>query len=80
MDNLDNLIKNQLDSFKDGNITENYMFFSNLKQLHRQCQMLLELDPSVVESIIQNGHDWADDHVAVAKENIDQVFDFVKVK
>ena len=41
MDNLDNLIKNQLDSFKDGNITENYMFFSNLKQLHRQCQMLL---------------------------------------
>lgn len=77
MDNLEGIIKNQLDNFKDGNITENYMFFSNLKQLHRQCQMLLELDPSVVESIIQNGHDWADDHVSVAKENIDQVFDFM---
>ena len=77
MDNLDGIIKMQLSNYKDEKVTENYMFFSNLKQLHRQCQMLLELDPSVVESIIQNGHDWADDHIAVAKENVDQVFDFM---
>jgi hypothetical protein len=23
------------------------------------------------------GHDWADDHITVAKENMDQVFDFM---
>ena len=57
--------------------TENYMFFGNLKQLQRQCELLLELDPMIVEEILQNGHDWADDHVTVAKENIDQVFDFL---
>ncbi len=50
MDNLDGIIKMQLSNYKDEKVTENYMFFSNLKQLHRQCQILLELDPSVVES------------------------------
>ena len=57
--------------------TQNYMFFSNLEQIKRQCELLLELDPSEIENILQNGHDWADDHVTVAKENIDQVFDFM---
>lgn len=57
--------------------TENYMFFSNLEQMIRQANLLLELDPQVVEEILQNGHDWADDHVTVAKENLSQVFDFM---
>jgi hypothetical protein len=25
---------------------------------------------------LENGHDWAQDHVATAKENMDQIFDF----
>jgi hypothetical protein len=59
------------------NSTENYMTFSNLQQMKRQIDMLLELDEDVVDQIIQNGHDWADDHISTAKENIDQVFDFM---
>lgn len=59
------------------NSTENYMTFSNLQQMKRQIDMLLELDENVVDQIIQNGHDWADDHISTAKENIDQVFDFM---
>jgi len=55
---------------------ENYMFFSNLKQIMRQCEMLLEMNPQMIDEIIQNGHDWADDHVSEAKTNLDQVFDF----
>lgn len=55
----------------------NYMFFSNLEQMRRQCDLLLELDPHVVDEILMNGHDWADDHISSAKENIDQVFDFM---
>ena len=57
--------------------SERYMFFSNLEQLHRQTNLLLDMDKSHVESILEGGHDWAQDHVAVAKENIDQVFDFM---
>ena len=56
--------------------TENYMFFGNLQQIHRQCEMLMKMDPQELDQIIQNGHDWADDHVSEAKNNMDQVFDF----
>jgi len=54
-----------------------YMFFSNLEQMRRQCNLLLDLDHEMVESILENGHDWAQDHIAEAKNNMDQVFDFI---
>lgn len=54
-----------------------YMFFSNLEQMKRQCDLLLNLDEEMVESILENGHDWAQDHIAEAKNNMDQVFDFI---
>lgn len=57
--------------------TENYMFFSNLEQIKRQSEMLLDLPKEVVESFLQNGHDWADDHVSKSKENLDHVFEFM---
>jgi hypothetical protein len=53
------------------------MFFSNLQQMRRQCDMLLEMDHSMIENILENGHDWAQDHIAEAKNNMDQVFDFL---
>jgi hypothetical protein len=56
----------------------NYMFFSNLKQMKRQIEMMMEMDPNMIDDIIQNGHDWADDHISEAKTNMDQVFDFLK--
>ena len=57
--------------------TNNYMFFSNLKQMKRQIELLMELDELEIEGILENGHDWAEDHIAVAKNNLDQVFDFM---
>ena len=54
-----------------------YMFFSNLQQMRRQCNLLLDLDHEMIESILDNGHDWAQDHIAEAKNNMDQVFDFM---
>ena len=54
-----------------------YMFFSNLQQMRRQCDILLDMDPEMVEGVLENGHDWAQDHIAEAKNNIDQVFDFL---
>ena len=57
--------------------SQRYMFFSNLEQMKRQCEMLLEMDQQQIESILDNGHDWAQDHIAEAKNNMDQVFDFL---
>jgi len=54
-----------------------YMFFSNLQQMRRQCDMLLDMDQSMVEEILEDGHDWAQDHISEAKNNMDQVFDFL---
>ena len=47
--------------------TNRYMFFSNLEQMKRQCELLLDLDVDMVSQILDDGHDWADDHVSVAK-------------
>jgi hypothetical protein len=57
--------------------TDRYMFFSNLEQIHRQTGILLEKDPEMISEILDNGHDWAQDHIATSKETIDQVFDFL---
>ena len=71
---LNNLVRKVLEEQRE----ENYMFFSNLEQIKRQCEMMLEMEPDMIDKIIQGGHDWADDHVSEAKTNIDQVFDFFK--
>ena len=55
---------------------DRYMFFSNLEQIHRQTGLMLEMDENELHEILENGHDWAQDHIATAKESIDQVFDF----
>ena len=73
---LNNLVKKILEEQKED--YANYMFFSNLEQIKRQCEMLLDMDPDKIDDIIQNGHDWADDHISEAKTNLDQVFDFFK--
>jgi hypothetical protein len=57
--------------------SQRYMFFSNLEQMRRQCDILLDMDRDMVESILDNGHDWAQDHISEAKNNMDQVFDFL---
>jgi len=72
MNNLDLKIKKILKEQSD-----RYMFFSNLEQMRRQCDLLLDLERDMVDSILDNGHDWAQDHVAESKNNLDQVFDFL---
>jgi len=61
----------------DSSKSNNYMFYSNLKQMHRQCEILLNKDEMEINSILENGHDWAEDHISEAKNNMDQVFDFM---
>ena len=76
MKNLDSIIKKVLQE-EDENRSTRYMFFSNLEQMKRQCEMLLDMDQNEIESILEHGHDWAQDHIAEAKNNMDQVFDFI---
>ncbi len=74
MDRISKIIKKVL---LEEEHSSRYMFFSNLEQIKRQCEELLEMDQNEIEEILQNGHDWAQDHIAEAKNNMDQVFDFL---
>lgn len=76
MRNLSRIINNVLRE-EDEKRSSRYMFFSNLEQMKRQCELLLDLDQNEIEEILENGHDWAQDHISEAKNNMDQVFDFL---
>ena len=76
MINLNRIIKQVIRETHEEK-SSRYMFFSNLEQMRRQCDMLLDLDQNMVESILDHGHDWAQDHISEAKNNMDQVFDFL---
>jgi len=61
----------------DRDNTSNYMFFENLKTIQRLIEELLTLDETEVDEIIESGHDWATDHISVAKTDIEQVYNFL---
>jgi hypothetical protein len=71
--NLNKLVRKVISEQK----SERYMFFSNLEQIKKQCDLLLDLNHEEIEKILIDGHDWAQDHIAEAKNNVDQVFDFL---
>jgi len=76
MKNLSRIINSVLRE-EDEKRSSRYMFFSNLEQMRRQCDLLLDMDHDMIEQILENGHDWAQDHISEAKNNMDQVFDFL---
>jgi hypothetical protein len=57
--------------------TQNYMFFGNLKTIKRLVDTMLEMDESEVDNILTNGHNWAVDHIATSKDDVEEVFNFL---
>ena len=55
----------------------NYMFFGNLKTIKKYVDALLQLDLNRVQEILSDGHDWAADHIATSKDDIQEVGDFL---
>jgi homospermidine synthase len=76
MRNLNSIIRQVIKETHEEK-SSRYMFFSNLEQMRRQCDLLLDMDQSMIEGILEHGHDWAQDHISEAKNNMDQVFDFL---
>ena len=57
--------------------TQNYMFFSNLKTIKRLVDEMLEMDEAEVDTMLTNGHNWALDHIATSKDDVEEVFNFL---
>lgn len=58
----------------------NYMFFQNLNTIKEAVDNMLNIDPSTIDMIITNGHDWASDHISTSKDDVEEVYNFFKNK
>ena len=58
----------------------NYMFFQNLHLIKNAVDSLLFMDSYQLDQTLEDGHDWANDHISTAKESILQVADFFKAR
>jgi hypothetical protein len=58
--------------------SENYMFFANVSNIKRMCEEILEMDHTMVDSTLTDGHGWAVDHIATSKDDVAEVYDFLK--
>lgn len=70
-------------TFKEGvneahDNVEHYMFFKNLDSIKEMVDTLMQMNPTQVDMILKNGHDWASDHIASSKDDIQEVSDFLK--
>lgn len=70
--------ESRIERIEEAGNTKNYMFFSNLKTIRDAADALLAMDKQYVESIIENGHGWATDHIATSKDDIEEVAGFFK--
>jgi hypothetical protein len=57
---------------------EHYMFFQNLASIKHYIEEILAMEPDQVDDLLKNGHDWATDHIATAKTDIQQVAEFIR--
>lgn len=65
-----------LKGLKENQETQNYMFFGNLQTIKRLVDEMLEMDESQLDNILKE-HNWALDHIATSKDDIEEVFNFL---
>ena len=59
---------------------QHYMFFQNLKIMKDHIEKIMSLDPQGIDALLSDGHDWAADHLATSKDDIEEVCDFFCAK
>lgn len=66
-----------LKGLKEHQETQNYMFFGNLQTIKRLVDEMLEMDEAKVDAMLSDGHNWALDHIATSKDDVEEVFNFL---
>lgn len=72
------LYENFEDDVHKDNELKNYMFFQNLMTIRDAADAILAMDKEVVDSILEDGHAWASDHIATSKDDVEEVAGFLK--
>ena len=65
-----------LKNLKENQETKNYMFFNNLQTIKRLVDEMLEMDENELDTILSE-HNWALDHIASSKDDVEEVFNFL---
>jgi hypothetical protein len=73
-----NTILESLRNLSEGGENKNYMFFQNLKTIRDAADAILGMNENMVDMILLNGHDWASDHIATSKDDVEEVYNFLK--
>ena len=55
-----------------------YMFFKNLSAIKHYIGEIEAMDPDQLDNLLKGGHDWAADHIATSKDDIQEVADWVR--
>jgi hypothetical protein len=56
---------------------KHYMFFRNLATIKHHVEEILKMDPDKVDELLNNGHDWASDHIATSKDDVQEVSEWL---
>jgi hypothetical protein len=79
---FDDFKKKAMEIVEDDNNMEgkpqHYMFFANLTSIKHYIEEILRMDPEEVDNHLKNGHDWAADHIATSKDDIQEVADWIR--
>ena len=59
---------------------DSYMFFQNLKTIKQMVDDILALDFRLIDTVLADGHNWAEDHIATSKDDIEEVHNFLMTK
>ena len=75
-------VKQKLDEMISNHSKEsnNYMFWQNLKTMYHAVSEMKEMDFDSVDSMLSDGHGWALDHIATSKDDVEEVYHFLKNK
>lgn len=56
---------------------KHYMFFSNLKSIKEKVEAMLAMDPNEVDRMLDDGHDWASDHISSSRDDVEEVYNWI---
>ncbi len=62
----------------EGRDHQHYMFFQNLLSIKHHIEEILNMDPNQIDELLKNGHDWACDHIATSKDDIQEVAEWAR--
>ena len=66
------------DAAKSNGELKNYMFFSNLKIIKDKVEELLVMDKNKIDQMLEDGHDWASDHISTSRDDVEEVYNWIK--